>query len=533
MKKQLKTKPKKYTTGGAPEPWIQNQGSYYNSMPSEGAIGANTNIGITQGWEGFGNTANLMKPQGQPSIYSPTQGYQQPTRALDMDNNQYSIDSVRKEEGLAKYGGKGKGITKNSNFDIMAKNKKQMGGGVMPQFMPPLYPTGQPVRIEQPQMAMGGHLNNGMYFNGKEMVKANGSGTWAAPNYYMYGGLRAGNQYPQYTDNPVPFPAKYGGLRAGNEYPQYIDNPVPFPAMYGGYPDTMAYGGLRAGNEYPQYVDNPVPFSAQMGGYPDQDGDIDMMKDGGKKNWIKGAVNPAHKGYCTPMTKSTCTPKRKAFAETMKKHHGFHKEYGGTANPFHPIHNYIPEYADGGMWDTPGIPQDVQQGYDQTVQTSGATPMQVNTIGQPMVTGNYTNSNMSQGMVQNAPMAPTDNTGIQQPMATPVGKRPNPWVQAAPNLLGAAMLSGQYLENQHYQKDQAQWQRQHGLTDAGPKFNNPLSHGTNVPTTYSQTPSLAYSKYGGGTKYSSMGGYVKDSVHELSDTEIQELTRKGYKLSKA
>ena len=38
-----------------------------------------------------------------------------------------------------------------------------------------------------------------------------------------------------------------------------------------------------------------------------------------KKDWIKGAVNPGHKGYCTPMSKSTCTPKRKALARTFKK----------------------------------------------------------------------------------------------------------------------------------------------------------------------------------------------------------------------
>jgi len=57
--------------------------------------------------------------------------------------------------------------------------------------------------------------------------------------------------------------------------------------------------------------------------------DVAFMKKGGK-NWIKGAVNPAHKGYCTPMTKSTCTPRRKAFARTMKKHHGFHEEGGVT-----------------------------------------------------------------------------------------------------------------------------------------------------------------------------------------------------------
>ena len=44
-----------------------------------------------------------------------------------------------------------------------------------------------------------------------------------------------------------------------------------------------------------------------------------------KKNWIKGAINPKHKGYCTPMTKKTCTPKRKALAMRFKKG-DLHKE---------------------------------------------------------------------------------------------------------------------------------------------------------------------------------------------------------------
>jgi len=48
-----------------------------------------------------------------------------------------------------------------------------------------------------------------------------------------------------------------------------------------------------------------------------------------KGGWLKGAVNPKHEGYCTPMTKPTCTPRRKAFAMTMKKHHGFHKKEDG------------------------------------------------------------------------------------------------------------------------------------------------------------------------------------------------------------
>lgn len=45
-----------------------------------------------------------------------------------------------------------------------------------------------------------------------------------------------------------------------------------------------------------------------------------------EKNWIAGAVNPEHKGFCTPMSKPTCTPRRKALAKTFKKHHGFHKK---------------------------------------------------------------------------------------------------------------------------------------------------------------------------------------------------------------
>ena len=54
-----------------------------------------------------------------------------------------------------------------------------------------------------------------------------------------------------------------------------------------------------------------------------------------KGGWLKGAVNPAHKGYCTPMSKSTCTGHRRAFALMMKKKHGFHKkESGGMIFPY-------------------------------------------------------------------------------------------------------------------------------------------------------------------------------------------------------
>ena len=49
-----------------------------------------------------------------------------------------------------------------------------------------------------------------------------------------------------------------------------------------------------------------------------------------EKDWIQGAVNPKHKGYCTPMTKSTCTPARKALAKRFKKAGRKEKKEGGT-----------------------------------------------------------------------------------------------------------------------------------------------------------------------------------------------------------
>ena len=75
------------------------------------------------------------------------------------------------------------------------------------------------------------------------------------------------------------------------------------------------FGGSRVVNNNPYEVDLHLNNIRNM--------IHEEMKKGG---WINKAVNPAHKGYCTPMTKSTCTPRRKAFAKTMKKHHGFHKK---------------------------------------------------------------------------------------------------------------------------------------------------------------------------------------------------------------
>lgn len=92
-----------------------------------------------------------------------------------------------------------------------------------------------------------------------------------------------------------------------NGYSSDVQDPagsVPGPAA------PMAAGGLLHSSDYES------SWSNNGGRMP-----VGSYATGG---WISKAVNPAHKGFCTPMTKSTCTPRRKAFAMTMKKHHGFH-----------------------------------------------------------------------------------------------------------------------------------------------------------------------------------------------------------------
>lgn len=117
--------------------------------------------------------------------------------------------------------------------------------------------------------------------------------------------------------------------KTGEVTPYYLQQGGPT----GNYliPPLHQYPFAMGGN-FPQgYLIPPVhDYPFEYGGESDNDEDVDTMKKGG--NWIKGAVNPAHKGYCSPMTKATCTPRRKAFARMMKEKHGFHKkQFGGES----------------------------------------------------------------------------------------------------------------------------------------------------------------------------------------------------------
>lgn len=121
---------------------------------------------------------------------------------------------------------------------------------------------------------------------------------------------------------PIHVPDMDGNMYAGGGPFYQIDysNRNPAQSFEKYYQSNFNNGGLYDQNLIGN-ITNPQHY--------DQSTYNDGFKKGG---WLKGAVNPAHKGYCTPMTKSTCTGHRREFAETMKKHHGFHEDGGYTQN---------------------------------------------------------------------------------------------------------------------------------------------------------------------------------------------------------
>ncbi len=185
-------------------------------------------------------------------------------------------------------------------------------------------------------------------------------------------------------------------------------------AVYKKYPqlrkafggDLYCHGGklFDAGGNLLGVISENGDFTRGTPGY---DFGSPLMYDKGGK-WIQKAVNPAHKGYCTPMTKSTCTPRRKAFAMTMKKHHGFH-DLGG------PI-----QYPDGGPFFYSNAPEFLSAGYTGTLPYDTPYPFTIpgatlNQLGTGWDTG-YTPSLTTPDFSANLPGATANlNSAITMP----------------------------------------------------------------------------------------------------------------------
>lgn len=92
------------------------------------------------------------------------------------------------------------------------------------------------------------------------------------------------------------------------------------------------FGGDEFGDDYDENLGTEYPDDPDFI-RPDGEGDFYEGADAddesllSEKNWIQGAINPKHKGYCTPMSKKTCTPRRKALAKRFKKGGDLHDDH--------------------------------------------------------------------------------------------------------------------------------------------------------------------------------------------------------------
>lgn len=156
---------------------------------------------------------------------------------------------------------------------------------------------------------------------GRERTLSTGESMGVNPAYPLT------RRYDEYREAPMTAPTVHPFNLRGLG-PHTFSRPIPHstapiashPAL--GYHSDLVH--TPEGFDYRHNRPAPGSITQRVAG-----GELDEYGKGGK--WIQGAVNPAHKGYCTPMTKSTCTGRRRAFAQTMKKHHGFHADGGKIA----------------------------------------------------------------------------------------------------------------------------------------------------------------------------------------------------------
>lgn len=380
--------------------------------------------------------------------------------------------------------------------------------------------------------------------NDNSMKKKFKSGGYTVPGYNReaQNGMMQNGGYLQFMQqNPNLAMMQYGGNNGGVMSIDDIGR-QPYPQPHKGQGSTMngsswsQYGGPQ------NFLPAPLEYAyLEQGGYiGDVDDPTPEYKSGG---WIKDAVNPAHKGYCTPMTKSTCTPKRKAFAKTMKKHHGFH-EYGGEVNPNHPLAKYmayggdtegdIPNLppANGSAWgaaspdqafgaplppqapQVPVIPVDPNQNTRPPVSPNRANPQET-----PTDASGFNNPQADQNYAQ----APQQQMHHRQPFGTGFN-----------NLLGAGLMATSYFEDRRNARDQADYNRQLGMsqnafpTQQGTRgdYN---SQGIYRPDQMTPgSPGMYYpNRQYGGYQH---GGYTQGQELELDEQTIKQLQKQGYKL---
>lgn len=372
--------------------------------------------------------------------------------------------------------------------------------GVLPQVMPGMYPGNAPIVMNQhatdsvymdvPAYADGGFYQKpGYFYNGHSMQKTTGSGTYADGVYFEQGGY------------PHPLNTPFDTFEMGG-YPHPLDEPF----------DTFKKGGIHIKPE------NKGKFNAL------------------KKRTGKTTEELTH-------SKNPLTRKRAIFAQNAAKWKK--KEHGGMVNPFHPIH----QYADGGPYDEEeGVA--LPSANNPLGSSAFNTQEQMGQVYAPAQQANEEAIQIDDNSYQNRPRVTTDQLSGPQDSGTNPNYQIQPQVQpqepvvpehqkrngfvnwgsailgAGTGILGVASILHDKYQNRPVQQ---QWMRDQNKSANLPTYINPMSKGT-----YDQFGNIPYNNMSQSPNIRTMqtGGYVKGSTHELSEQQINDLIRKGYKLQR-
>ncbi len=175
-----------------------------------------------------------------------------------------------------------------------------------------------------------GREGSGIYAHGGNFIYDNGgaipTGDPIAKPVYN---TAVQNNYPMYhqrivNGQPTYWKGSFHGT--ADAWKNMNRNPTPYVPNAVSITADEYNQNLGTGNMMPTYTVPPDPFTNA----PTVTTPTNVVPVQGNGGFM--GINPAHKGYCTPMSKSTCTGHRRALAETLKKHHGFQKAFGGAVN---------------------------------------------------------------------------------------------------------------------------------------------------------------------------------------------------------
>jgi len=533
--------------------------------------------GMTKGWEGFGNPSNLQQSSWDNTQQSNTLSAQ-PKQQLAMDAGDYSIDNIRsqymKNGGFSQRKGyfwNGKTMQKAVPGAYDGTEQYQVGGAVIPKGF-------QQIPMHQEMGRYG--LN--LYQEGGPTRNLSAPPPMTREEYLQSKYPSLMKRYLPWTkDDEIALDDRAGMIRnlegthpiEAGRYPidpKTLKPKMPYKYMNYSYMNKPQFEDISTGPDMNIYRDGgnfaQVPISQHMGRYG-----LNLYKQG-------GSVPPTYTAYVNPSTKgmqyggsmyadggihikpenkgkftawasahgmgvqeaashvmankedySSTIVKRANFAKNAA---GWKKQYGGPmyagGGNFQPGEyedpSTMPATAPPPVVDplapNPNDPNDARNLDPQYAQQNAASRTGVVAPPpDPALSAQWRAGMTDEEAQQNLNNRPT----TQQYAASmvPPMKPKRPYGTGYRNLLGAAMMYGQYAANQRQQKGLQAYGVQQGMTGMNPTRTT-FSKGT-----YNQQGQMMpTAQYGGSMEYKMGGSY------EMDDDTISHLERMGYKLKR-